>query len=223
VNRLSKLQWTVGVLLVAGFSAGSVAYTVGRPGWEVLLIFAMAPLLISGWMLFSGRWRRYRFLVYAALPALVVGGIEAWQDTRLPESLAESLDLPESPGEPDLFFEHNEHNLPGVLMELYPTRPETLFIQGFQLKLCYDDLVSQRTPPDICRQFGDVDLQRIRGYFETALAQQAKHDENLYYHYVEILIRLREPQAAIDAASAEWRRQFPFSHRRDPREVFRAS
>lgn len=191
-------------------------YVSGWAAWVLLVLLLGLPFRWFCHWMYTGRLRRYRFLFGIYLAAGTVGAFEAWQYRKTPESLLKAVDLPLGPGEPDLFL---EYDLPSVLYDLYPERSEVLFIRAFQMKLC------QETPSafqrySICEQFRDTDLNTIREYFETALAKKSRTDENLYYHYVEILIRLNAPQSKIDAATAEWKRIFPLSERPDPREVF---
>ncbi|MEQ9406965.1 MAG: hypothetical protein RIK87_04535 [Fuerstiella sp.] len=191
-------------------------YISGWPAWLLVVILLLIPFLsFSVWM-FTGRLRRYRFLFGIYLVAGFVGSYEAWQYQRIPESLTSSLDMNSGPGEPDLFL---EHDLPSVLYELYPERSEVLFIRAFQMKLCQEDRRAWQQN-SVCEQFHDTDLSTIREYFERALRNKSKTDENLYFHYVEILMRLDAPQSEIDAAAREWKRLFPLSERPDPRTAF---
>jgi hypothetical protein len=191
-------------------------YVSGWAAWVLLLLLFGVPVRsFCSWM-YTGRLNRYRFLFGIYMVTGVIGAFEAWQYGKASESLLKAVDLPEGPGEPDLFM---EYDLPGVLFDLYPERSEVLFIRGYQMKLCYDNpLSSQRY--SVCEQFKAADLSVIRECFETALAIKSRTDENLYYHYVEILIRQGAPQVKVDVASEKWSRMFMLSERLDPRQAF---
>ena len=125
-----------GAAFAAGGAVSFYGYITGWPAWRVLLALLAPPTAgFIVWM-YTGRLRRYRFLfgIYAA--AAVLGGFEAWQHQQVPESFFKSIDLPEGPGKPNLYF---EYDLPGVLFELFPDEPETLFLRGVQLRLCTDE------------------------------------------------------------------------------------
>jgi len=211
VHSSGWLRRTVPGLCIAVSSYG---YISGWPAWLVLLILLGMPLSSIGIWLFTGRFKRYRFLFGIYGVVVVIATFEAWQYQTIPESLTKSIDLPPGPGAPNLFL---ESDLPRVLFELYPDRSEVLFIRAFQMKLCNDEPQQQYS---VCDQFENTDLSTIRRYFETALSQKSKTDENLYYHYVEILMRLQAPQSEIAAAAREWKRLFPLSERPDPRAAF---
>jgi len=210
-NRLPR-RITFGACAVLAFCG----YVTGWPAWSTLLLLSAVPAVSFCVWMWTGRLRRYRFLFAIYGIAALAAGYEAWLYRAIPESVAESIDLPAGPGEPDLFL---EGNLVGVMVDLYPHRAESLFVRGFQVKLCNDGNDAHRHD-SICEQFRDSDLATVRKYFEQALALGTKTDENLYYHYVEILIRQDAPQDEIDAAAAEWKRLFPLSERIDPREAF---
>ena len=191
-------------------------YVSGWAAWLLLLLlFAIPVRSFCSWM-YTGRLSRYRFLFGIYMVVGVVSSFEAWQHGKTSESLLKTVDLPEGPGEPDLFM---DYDLPGVLFELYPERSEVLFIRGFQIKLCHDDPLSSQQY-EVCEQFKTADLSVVRKYFETALSLKSRTDENLYYHYVEILIRQGASQNEVDAATENWIRMFPLSERLDPRQAF---
>jgi hypothetical protein len=192
------------------------AYVTGWPMWPLLLLLIAVPgLSFCVWM-WSGRLRRYRFL-FAIYAAVVLAGLfEAWQYRTIPQTFTKSIDLPAGRGEPDLFL---EGDLPAVMFDLYPDRAESLFVRGFQIKLCSENTQAQRRYR-VCEQYPNTDLATIRRCFEQALVLETKTDENLYYHYVEVLMRQNAPQDEIDAAAENWKRLFPLTRRVDPREVF---
>ena len=63
------------------------------------------------------------------------------------------------------------------------------------------------------------DWQLAREHFERALQTGVKADQNLLYWYAYVLVKLNEDPAKIDAAIANWRKNFPSSKRTDPRDL----
>lgn len=208
-------------LILAGcaIAIGLIEYLAGWATWTVAVWLVMVPTaaLLAAQLAGTELLRRYRFLLYILTITLICGGFEAWQHRKIPRSILKSLDISVGPGEPDLFL---DYDLPGLLTELYPQRSEALFMRGFQLKMCYEDRLELRPSGAVCSQFREVDLPAIRDFFEAALRQHSRTDENLYYHYVEVLIRMNALESEIDAAAKEWKRLFPQSRRRDPRLEF---
>ncbi|MCP4171088.1 MAG: hypothetical protein GY758_09995 [Fuerstiella sp.] len=218
MTRTSELPPRTGGRILFGLcvAVSLYGYASGWDSWLLLLLLFGVPVRrFCSWM-YTGRLNRYRFLFGIYMVAGVIGAFEAWQYGKTSEFLLRAVDLPVGPGAPDLFL---EYDLPGVLFELYPERSEVLFIRGFQMKLCHDDLLSMEQH-SVCRQFRNADLNAVRECFETALALNSRTDENLYYHYVEILMRQGASQGEVDAAAERWRRVFPLSERSDPRQVF---
>lgn len=216
------MQTASNIVIGLGLLTGIWCYLQGAPGWLVLVTLAGVPLVAWGVSRMAGTelWRRYRFLLYIVGMAILCGGFEAWQHRKIPKSVLKPLDISAGPGEPDLFL---DYDLPGTLTRVFPQRAEALFMRGFQLKLCFEDQLARRPSRAVCAPFREITLPEIRQYFEQALAKQTKIDENLYYYYVEVLLRLDAPQGEIDAAAQEWKRLFPRSLRRDPREEFAAA
>ena len=204
------------IVFTLGAVVGGYGYVRGWPMWSVLLFCLAAPCAYGLHRLFAGRLRRYRFLFFIYVAAGSIGVYEAWHYQNISSDIVESLDLPTGAGEPDLFL---ETELPQVLYDLFPERAEALLARGFQMKLCAMERAQGRMP-SVCAAFQDVDIADIRSVFESALATGSKTDENLQYHYVEVLIRQQAPKAEIDAAVANWRRLFPYSERPDPRDAF---
>ena len=210
---------TGNIVIAGALALGAAFYLSGSPAWIVTLALVVVPCIawVASRLTGTDLLRRYRFLLYVVVLALLCGGFEAWQHRKIPKSLLKPLDIAVGPGEPDLFL---DYDLPGVLTGIYPERSEALFMRGFQLKMCYEDRVQNRTTPAVCRPFQTVDLPQIREYFERAIAQHPKTDENLYYYYVEVLMRSRATQSEIDAATQQWQHLFPRSPRPDPRKEF---
>lgn len=90
---------------------------------------------------------------------------------------------------------------PEVMAALYPDHPDTLYFRGVQA------FYLQR------------DMQQARRYFEKALSNGLKTNENLLYLYAATLVRLQEDPQVIEAAVNNWRRNYPDSEMRDPRQL----
>ncbi|MBC8355373.1 MAG: hypothetical protein H8E66_25630 [Planctomycetes bacterium] len=63
------------------------------------------------------------------------------------------------------------------------------------------------------------DLEEARLHFERALAKEDKTNEDLYYDYAVLLVRMRADRKALHQAVSDWKRYFPMSARRDPSKV----
>ena len=61
----------------------------------------------------------------------------------------------------------------------------------------------------------DVNLREAAQHFERAISMGLKSEESLYYNYALTLIRIQGDPVRIDRAIADWRREFPFSERRE--------
>jgi len=61
-------------------------------------------------------------------------------------------------------------------------------------------------------------LAEARKLFERALATGIKTNEDNFYLYAVTLVAMDAPQEDIDKAVADWKFNFPFSNRRDPRD-----
>lgn len=202
--------------LLAGTTVGIFGYTSGWPLWTVLAVLGCVPAVSFVVWMYTGPLRRYRFL-FGIIGILVLAGtLEAWEYGHIPETWAKSMDLPKSPGAPNLYF---EYDLPGVWSELFPDEPDALWLRSRQLGFCSDQRHGFQTHP-FCRKFQDVPPEELRKLYEAALSAQPKLNQDIYYNYVEILIHDHAPQEEVDAAVEEWRRLFPMSKRPDPREFF---
>ena len=206
-------QVAAGLCLLLGF----YGYVAGWAAWLLLLLVFAIPLAWLFVWLYTGRLKRYRFLVGIYSVAGAVALFEAWQHGQIPEAFAESLDLPKGRGKPNLYF---EYDLPGVQYKLFPDHADSLMIRGIQSSFCVEEKSPFRDHP-FCDDYTDAEISVVREWFEKALALEPKSSEDIYYRYVQILIRDDSPQAEIDAAAEKWRRLFPLSERYDPRDVFR--
>ncbi|MDG2129813.1 MAG: hypothetical protein P8K08_17565 [Fuerstiella sp.] len=205
-----------GITFGVGISVSFCGYVSGWPVWLILLTLGAFPAARFCWWMYHGPLRRYRMLFGVAVALCVLGGFEAWQYKTFPEALTQSVDLPRSPGKPNLYF---EYNLPGVLVELFPDEPESLFLRAVHLRLCAA-LAHQGPGHPFCIEYDNPEMNSVRSLHETALARNPKTTENLYYNYTEVLIQSAASQTEIDAAADEWRRLFPLSKRPDPRTAF---
>ena len=100
----------------------------------------------------------------------------------------------------DLLRDDREAELLG---RIYPQRRDSNYLKGLRA------LLPRAGPPDPAT---------ARRYFERALAADEK-DEDLLYTYAFTLDLLGEDPALVNAAVADWRRNFPFSQRAGPRSA----
>lgn len=188
-------------------------YTTGWPAWLLLITLLSWPLLAFSVWMFTGRWRRYRFLygIYGTLALAAV--FEAWEYGRIPPAIAQSIDLPKPPGEPNLYF---TYDLPGIEAQLFPDHPDTQLLQAIQLNYCSNGGPMYQLHP-FCSKYSDAGSQAIRDLLENAVSKMPKTNEDIYYSYVDVLIRTGADRQKIDAAAEQWKKLFPLSKRPDPR------
>lgn len=112
-------------------------------------------------------------------------------------------------------------NFPEAMATLFPNRAETEYLLGRRCEVIaerrFKSSVLQRNPkllPQFMNALND-DLQEAARHYERAQALGLKSEENLDYNYALTLMRIRADPARIDNAIATWRRNFPFSDRRD--------
>ena len=205
-------QVAAGVCLLIGFGG----YVSGWAAWLLLLLVLAVPLAWLFVWLCTGRLKRFRILVGIYSVAGVVALFEASQHGHIPKTFAESLDLPTGRGKPNLYF---EYNLPGVQFRLFPDHVDSLMMRGVQSAFCLDDQSPFRDHP-FCDDYQGAELRVVREWFEKALALEPKSSEDIYYRYVQILIRDGSSQDEVDVAADTWMRLFPLSDRLDPRDFF---
>ena len=200
---------------VAGFGIGFLGYGLGWPMWLVFVLFFGVPFasLIIWLVTGSEAVRRYRFLfvVYglAAVPAVY----EMWVTKTVSEPVTEFLNIETGPGEADLLF---QYDFPRYLGELYPDRSVSLFARGFQMQMCVGYRREGRRVP-ICERLGEVSLEQARRYLKAAVDTGTRSEENVLYHYVLFLSNTGASEEEVNAAFAEWRWNYPYSQRPDPR------
>jgi len=90
-----------------------------------------------------------------------------------------------------------------VVVDLFPEDPKSLFYLGLDAMYAKGDLV------------------KAKEYFEAALDKGDKTNEQLFLAYANCLILLNHPDAKIEAVIQKWKKNFPHSKRRDPRELRR--
>lgn len=112
-------------------------------------------------------------------------------------------------------------NFPEAMVKLYPGRPETEYLLGRHFEAAAGRRFSQeelQRDPRLLQQFLtelNVNLREADKHYERALAMGLKSEENLLYNHALTLIRIQADPRRIDRAIAAWKRQFPFSDRRD--------
>lgn len=194
-------------------------YVTGWPVWQLLITLSSWPLAAFSVWMFTGRWSRYRFLYGIYAPLALVACFEAWEYGRISPEIAKSIDLPRPRGEPNLYF---EYDLPGVEARLFPDSPDTLFLQAVQLNYCSSGGPLYQSHP-YCSKYSDVSSEAIRDLLENAVSKMPKTNEDIYYSYLDVLIRTGADQQKIDAAAEQWKKLFPLSKRPDPRQASSAN
>ncbi len=99
---------------------------------------------------------------------------------------------------PDSETSSGNRKYPYVMRELYPQSARILYTEAVSLVI-------------------DGNLSAARKKFEAALATGDKTIEDLLYYYAVTLVRMNADPQEIDEAVANWRFNFPFSSRTDPR------
>lgn len=112
-------------------------------------------------------------------------------------------------------------NFPEAMATLFPNRAETEYLLGRRFEIIAERRFKSsalESNPDLLPQVMkalNADLQEAACHYERAQALGLKSEENLDYNYALTLMRIRAEPARIDQAIATWRRNFPFSDRRD--------
>jgi tetratricopeptide (TPR) repeat protein len=141
--------------------------------------------------------RQSRFLVWVYAPALAIAGWEiaaVHQANPGSDRNAALVNLGYSLAKQQLLEEQMQ-----LFEELYPDRPQTGTYRGTDALLVAGS------------------LEEARRQFEAALATGVKTDERLLYYYACTLVLEQEDPEKIDAAIANWRKNFPRTVYRDPR------
>ena len=231
----ARLTGRVGAIFA--FAATSWAYITGQDLWLVLLLCTLIPGVPLYVRFYSGRFRRYRFLVGIYLVAGGASMFEYWQFGHFPENIAKTIDLPPGAGEMQGI---RQFNLSHVLYDLYPQDTETLVRNAQYGPTCIGDdssldfsqmseeqaassretlrLLREQHP--YCLSLQEEEKRSPRQWYELALSAQPKKHEEAYYHYVRILLESGAAREDVDAAAENWRRVFPYSRRLDPRDLF---
>jgi hypothetical protein len=150
----------------------------------------------------------YRSLAMVYVVAALAGVLEF---QRRPASVSGAAD---TYGDP-------VRNFPEAMATLFPNRAETEYLLGRRCEVIAERRFKsgelQRNLellPEFMKGLHD-DLQEAARHYERAQALGLKSEESLDYNYALTLMRIRAKPARIDQAVATWRRNFPFSDRRD--------
>lgn len=108
-----------------------------------------------------------------------------------------------------------ETNIADVSAELYPDRSLSLYYQAFQASLC-----GEGESEGVCAERGPAKPGEVRELFERAIATGNRANELTFYNYALVLLQEGAPAEEVDAAVRSWRRTYPRSQRKDPREVY---
>ena len=223
-RRVRPARWTVegrivrwGYLLVLPLL--TYGYPAGWPAWLLLLCLQLPVLVAWSVWVWRGPWQRFRMLWGVAVVLLISGSWELWTAGRIPRSVAESLQLPPGPGEPNLYF---EYDFPAVGAVLFPGLAEVLLVQAVQLNYCSSGVPEFSKHP-VCLKYPVRNPGAVREALESALRQQPKTNEDVYYSYIEVLRGTGAADSEVEAACAQWRQLFPLSDRPDPLSVMDGS
>lgn len=117
---------------------------------------------------------------------------------------------------------HSGHAPSGDAMRgIYPQRAETEYYLGRQVEAHVAEMDVQSALKDAQHLFlpfmeeRDRRLQEAAGHYERAIAGGLKSNEDLYYNYALVLMRLGAAPVRIDEAVARWRKNFPNSQNVD--------
>lgn len=142
--------------------------------------------------------RPFRFLIVVYGTAVTVG---VWEISRRDAV----VDLLLDPGP----------NFTNTVHDLYPDRGEPQHLKAIQTLLCAE---SRYPIPTVCRQLEPQELkQEVKALFQRGLETGIKHDEGLYYEYIQFLVLSGGRSSEINAAYRTWHRLFPLSKLPDPR------
>lgn len=100
-----------------------------------------------------------------------------------------------------------------VMTRLYPNAAETQYLLGQQWEGRARQLIRKIDPSADEQQELERVLREAARHYELAISRGMKSEENLYYNYAAILLRLHDDPKRIEQAVALWRRQFPNSTR----------
>ena len=118
----------------------------------------------------------------------------------------------------DLFLDPDA-NYTDALTTLYPERGESYYVKALQAILCSEAEEQHRPVPSTCQQYNSRELVReVRLQFDRSLRTGIKHEQGLYYEYLQFLVLTKAKRSEIEAAYQAWRRNFPLSRLPDPRK-----
>jgi len=201
---------------IVGVAIGIVGYGLGWPMWLILSFSLSVPFVsLVVWLLTGTEVvRRYRFLFVVYGLVAVPSFYELWVTRKVAEPIVEFLNLQPAPGEASIYV---QYDLPRYLTELYPTRVESLYARGYQIQMCMLLGEDQRQELPICLQLGKLKKEDVGRFFKAAVDTGNRGDEKVLYNYAIFLFDNDAPTEEINAAVKNWRWNFPFSRRPDPR------
>lgn len=203
--------------MLGGVVVSFVWYLQGAGIWLVCAGVAVVPVtrLLVRLNASNLTFLRYRFLLAIYGAGLLVGCYEAWLKQSIPVSVADTLQLPETQGEPDLILDPNL-NLTRTLRLLYPDRSRTHYSIAVQQMFCLRLRSTGKPLIPVCRDYPDASLDSVGRHLQQAISLGAKTNEDAYYDYVSVLIHTDAPRPQIDHAAEAWRMNFPRSQKPDP-------
>jgi hypothetical protein len=117
----------------------------------------------------------------------------------------------------DLFLDADA-NYTDALLTLYPDRGESHYAKALQAILCSEAEDQHRPVPATCQQYNSRELIReVRHQFDLGLRTGIKHEQGMYYEYLQFLVLTKAKPSEIERAYQAWRRNFPLSRLPDPR------
>jgi len=102
---------------------------------------------------------------------------------------------------PDPEADRSPDGYPDTVVKLYPDLPHNLYIQGLDAMYAKGDLVAAQK------------------FFESALEQGEKTNEQLFFHYARCLYLLNFPDEKIEPIIQQWKNNYPHSKLPDPRSM----
>jgi hypothetical protein len=135
------------------------------------------------------RLQQYRFLAIVCGLAILAGLWEFWKNRE-----RSPMPHPVKTGAPHVPEVPPDRRVYG---EVFPGTPNAEFDRGMDFYL-------------------EQDYGSAAEHYRAAISTGVKTNEDLLWYYALTLLRLRADEAEIDAAVANWRRNFPHSDKQDP-------
>ncbi|MBQ16821.1 MAG: hypothetical protein CMJ65_06810 [Planctomycetaceae bacterium] len=187
------------VVAVLALVAAVLGYIENRPAaislaWSALAGAAALLWWKPDWILRPG----YRILLVFLGPAVVLG---AWEASGL--GVADQHDL----------YIRGRVNYADVMIRTFPDRDGYRFLKAQQLGMCLN--YKNGSPPAFCRTLEDVNVERVLGELERAIATGVTSNGDLLRIYTEALEEAGAPAAAVARARAEYLTHHPVRGYRD--------